>query len=175
MTEIEVPLEKTQEDIHHQALHGSGPSQKLMTRGALLSALLAVLAAIAALFAGHYANEAMIEQIQSSDHWAFYQAKGIKLAISEMRLETGGSEQLQEKIAEYRKEQEEIKAEAEIKLAESKRHLKQHESLAAAVTFFQIAIALTAISVLTRKPTFLFGAALLGVVGGGWLAFSLFF
>ena len=50
---------------------------------ALTAALLSVLAAITALFASHYANEAMIEQIQASDQWSFYQAKGIKSVVLE--------------------------------------------------------------------------------------------
>jgi Domain of unknown function (DUF4337) len=41
------------------------------------------------------------------------------------------------------------------------------------VTFFQIAIALTAIAVLTRKRRFLMLAASLGVFGVVWTAISL--
>ena len=173
MSEIEVPIEKIQEDIHHAALHGDhaapGPMQSMMNRAALLSAFLAVFAAISALFAGHLANEAMIEQIQSSDHWAHYQAKGIKLAITELRNETNPSEALQSKVEAYKKDQEEIRVEADKKEAESREHLHRHESLAASVTLFQIAIALTAISVLTRKKTFLAGAGLLGLAGLLWM------
>lgn len=166
MTEIEVPIEKVQEDLHHHA-HQHG-SEKLVSRGALLSAFLAVFAAISALMAGKYANESMMEQIQSSDHWAHYQAKGIKLAIHELKADLTKSDGSLQKIDSYKKEQEEIKAEAEQKEAESRAHLHQHETLATAVTFFQIAIAMTAISVLTRKKTFLLFASGLGVVGLFW-------
>src|SRR6478672_9322706 len=85
VTEIEVPIEKIQEDINHAAHHADSASAKMMNRAALLSAFLAVFAAISALFAGHYANEAMIEQIQSSDQWSYYQAKGIKLSLAELK------------------------------------------------------------------------------------------
>src|ERR1035437_4112507 len=152
MSEIEVPLEKVQEDIHHLVQHGD--VSPMMNWAALLSAFLAVAAAVSALFAGHYANDAMIEQIQSSDHWSYYQAKGIKLAIAEFRLSNEASPKLTEKIEGYKKEQEEIKSAAQKKENESRQHLQRHEKLAASVTFFQVAIGLTAIAVLTRKRRF---------------------
>src|SRR4051794_12841744 len=115
MDEIEVPLEKVQEDIQHLSSHGSGHSPPMMNMAALLSAFLAVAAAVSALFAGHYANEAMIEQIQSSDHWSYYQAKGIKTALAEFRNQTEHSAELDAKIEKYHADQEEIKKQAEEK------------------------------------------------------------
>jgi hypothetical protein len=174
MDEIEVPLEKVQEDIQHTLEHHEGHKPGMMNMAAVLSALLAVAAAVSALFAGHYANDAMIEQIQAGDHWAYYQAKGIKLALAESRALDHDSAALQAKIEKYKSDQDEIKALAEEKVGESEVHLKRHEKLAAAVTFFQVAIALTAIAVLTRKRRFLFVASGLGVVGLFWTAFSFF-
>lgn len=168
MSEIEVPIEKIQEDIHHHAMHGGGDN-KMMSRGALLSAVLAVLAAISALFAGHYANEAMILQIQSSDQWAYYQAKGIKSAIAGLRAEVLKESESQDKVQEYKKEQEEIKAEATAKESESRTLLHKHEGLAATVTFFQVAIAMTAIAVLTHRRRFMNFSFLLGVLGFIWM------
>ena len=175
MSEIEVPLEKVQEDIQHIATHGDAGHSSFMNRAAILSAFLAVLAAISALFAGHFANEAMIEQIQSSDHWAFYQAKGIKLSIAELKSAQGvGGAEVEAKIEKYKHEQEEIKEKAEEKEKESQHHLHKHENLAASVTFFQIAIALTAIAVLTRKKVFLLVSGSLGSIGAIWLFINLF-
>ncbi len=172
MVEIEVPIEKVQEDIHHAATHGQHSSQdsnRLMMAGALISAILAVFAAISALKAGHFANEAMILQIQSSDQWSFYQAKGIKASITELKVATESDskkrELFAEKLNKYKEEQEEIKKEAELKHHESEHLLARHEKLAMAVTFFQIAIAMTAISVLTRKTPFLFISGALVVMG----------
>lgn len=163
MEEIEVPLEKVQEDIHHHAEHGGGAS--FISRGALLSALLAVLAAISALMSGHYANDAMLEQIHASDSWSYYQAKGIKASLAELKSDDA-------KVAEYKKQQEEIKQEAEKKQHESEHHLKVHETLSGAVTLFQVAIALTAIAVLTRKKHFVSIAAILGVFGLALMLFA---
>ena len=82
--EIEVPTEHLHEHLEHQAQHSP---ERWIVFVALSSALLAVFAAVSALLAGHHANEAMIEQIQASDLWAYYQAKGIKAAVLENKIE----------------------------------------------------------------------------------------
>jgi lipopolysaccharide export LptBFGC system permease protein LptF len=186
--EIEIPLEKVQEDMHHHlhsVEHGSG-NAKLMTFAAVLSAFLAVFAAVSALMAGHAANEAVLLQLHSSDQWSFYQAKGIKLSIAELNLrldqtqvastqavatpnekktETAQLEDLSSKIDRYRHEQAEIKLEADNKETESKLMLEIHERFATAVTFFQVSIALTAIAVLTKRGQVLYFSGLLGLCG----------
>ena len=156
--EIEVPLEQVQEDIHHHAMHERNST---VSRGAILSAFLAVLAAISALFAGHYANEALIEQIQSSNQWSFYQAKGIKASIAELKDQPA-------KVEDYKKEQVEIKKEAEEKTTESIHHLHQHENLATAVTLFQVSIAMIAIAILSNRKHFLTLALVLSFFGMFW-------
>jgi hypothetical protein len=75
MERPEVPLEQSQEEIAHHAHHAT---EKWILGVALTAAFLAVLAAITALLAEHHANEAMLDQIRSSDKWSFYQAKSIK-------------------------------------------------------------------------------------------------
>jgi hypothetical protein len=168
MEDPEVPTEHLTEEINHHASH----SQATWTMGvALSSALLAALAAVCSLMAGHHSNEAMIEQIQSSDKWAFYQAKGIKAAVLTIKvemLEAEGekvSEKDREGIVRYKKEQEEIRAEANEKQAASEVHLHRHVTFARGVTLFQIAIAVGAISVLTRRRTFWFVSLVFGVLG----------
>jgi hypothetical protein len=124
MEEPEVPTEHLQEEIEHGAHH----SKAGWTMGvALSSALLAGLAAVCSLLAGHHANEAMIEQIQSSDQWAFYQAKGIKSAVLESKLELLEAEGKptapgdRRKLAEYRQQQEEIQTLAREKQAAARK------------------------------------------------------
>lgn len=173
MDEIEVPLEQTQEHLQHASLHGSehssGPS--LINLGAVMSAILAVFAAICALLAGHYSNEAMIEQIKSSDQWSYYQSKGIKSSLQEFRLEMNADQspdkiaKIQEKIEKYKQDQEKIQELAKEKEATSEDLLHWHERLAMAVTFFQVAIAVIAIGVLTRKKFFFYMGAGSGLIG----------
>src|SRR5689334_19214129 len=153
----EVPTEHLHEEIHHRATHAKAP----WTMGvALSSALLAGLAAVCSLLAGHHANEAMVEQIQSSDQWAFFQAKGIKATVLGSKielLEAEGkpvAEKDRQKIAEYKKEQDEIAAEARHKQEQAEQHLHRHVIFARGVTLFQIAIAVGAIAALTSRPSF---------------------
>lgn len=170
MDEIEVPLETVQEHIH-EAAHQA--KETWISRVALISALLAVIAAVAALLAGQHANEAMITQIKASDNWNFYQAKGIKAALLENKMqilsEIGNKKNAQDetKLAEYKKQQEEISEKAKDNEHESSHHLHIHEVMARAVTLFQVAIAISAITVLTRRKKFLYvslGFSLVGLI-----------
>ncbi len=174
MEEIEVPVEKIQEDLHervHEEQESHHPRSGFGSKVALTSAILAVFAAISALLAGHHSNEAMIEQIHASDHWSYYQAKGIKSAILSARIEILESlgkptdEKAKEKIADYKKEQDEISEKAKEKENESALHLRIHQVLARAVTFFQIAITIAAISVLTHRKSFWFVSLCFGAIG----------
>src|SRR6202035_2177297 len=83
MEEMEVPLERSQEDIDHHAHHAP---ERWVLYVALSSALIAAFAAGTALLAGHHANEAMIEQMKASDTWSLYQSKGIKAQGLETRM-----------------------------------------------------------------------------------------
>src|SRR5258707_11958968 len=74
-------------------------------------------------------------------------------------------EQDQSKRARYEKEQEEIKSEAERKEAAAKSNFHKHEVFARAVTMFQIAIAIAAISALTRRRKFWIVSLLFGGIG----------
>ncbi len=80
MEEIEIPTEHLHEQINEHA----GEEKRWTLYLAISTAFMAVFAAIAGLIAGHYSNEALIEQIKASDQWAYYQAKGIKAEIAEL-------------------------------------------------------------------------------------------
>jgi hypothetical protein len=166
--EIEVPTEHLHEHMEHAA-HHSGESWILLV--ALSSAILAVFAATASLLAGHHANEAVIAQIKASDQWGYYQAKGIKAAVLESRIDLLGNlgkqvpEKSREKLKEYRLEQQEIQKKAREEQATSESHLNHHKVLARSVTFFQVAIALGAISALTRRQSLWVGSIGLGLFG----------
>lgn len=151
MEEIEIPTEHLHETILEKAEESLKESKGISWSMyvAISTALMAVFAAISGLMAGHHSNEALIEQIKASDQWAYYQAKGIKAEIKSMQI--GNSVVDVAAVAKYKKEQEVIKKQAEESVNASKLHLEKHVSLAQAVTLFQIAIAISAISILTRK------------------------
>ena len=162
--EMEVPTEHLHETMEEKAHHSA---DKWTLQVALSSALLAVLAALASLMAGHHVNEALIEQLRSSDQWAYYQSKGIKSVVLSSKIDMLQSmgkpvnPKDTEKVAEYWKQQGDIKIEADERQKASEAHLVRHNALAKGVTAFQIAIALSAIAVLTKKkPLWLAGLAL---------------
>jgi len=125
----------------------------------------------AGLLSGKNANEAMMSQIEVSNQWNHYQAKSIKASVldAKMTLTAEASEKDKEKAARYEEEQKEIKAEAERTEEEAKTYFHKHEIFARSVTMFQIAIAIAAISALTRKRTFWFVSLVFGLVGIGFL------
>lgn len=161
MEEIEVPTEHLHEAINEKAEEGREHGSSWNMYVAISTALVAVFAAIAGLLAGHHSNEALISQIKSSDQWAYYQAKGIKaevkgLAVNDPTAATA--------VAKYKKEQEEIKQKAEEEEKLSEFHLSHHVVLAKAVTLFQIAIAISAIAILTRKKILWYAGLLFSAV-----------
>src|SRR5262245_16469623 len=164
MEEAEVPLEHLHEEVHHSAEHSR---EAWISWVALSTAILAVLAAIAGLLSGQHVNEAMMNQIEASNQWNYYQAKSIKASVLDAKMSLSGApnESDQLKRDRYEKEQQKIKSEAEHKEAEAKLNFHKHEVFARGVTMFQIAIAIAAISALTRKRSFWLVSLLFGVAG----------
>jgi Domain of unknown function (DUF4337) len=114
----------------------------------------------------------MMSQIESSDQWAYYQAKGIKAAVLDAKMSLGGgaSEEDRTKSERYQEEQKEIQKEANAKQVEAKSNFHQHEIFARSVTMFQIAIAVAAISALTKKRRFWLVSLIFGAAGCVFLA-----
>jgi hypothetical protein len=164
MEEAEVPLDHLHEQVHEGAEHSGIP---WISWVALSTAILAVLAAIAGLLSGKHANEAMVSQIEASDQWSYYQAKSIKAAVLDAKIALSAmpSEKDREKTAKYQEEESEIKSEAEHKEAAAKSNFHKHEVFARGVTMFQIAIAIAAISALTKKSRFWIVSLFFGGVG----------
>jgi Na+-translocating ferredoxin:NAD+ oxidoreductase RnfD subunit len=148
--------EQSNEHVHH-VMHESGGKDKWVVYVALTTAIFAVLAAITGLLAGDHADEAMLAQMKSSDSWAFYQAKGIKADIlsasNSMLLSLGKTPDTAavNKLKREKKEQAEIMAKAKDYQKESDGHVVKHKIMARGVTMFQIAIAIGAISIITKK------------------------
>ena len=172
--EIEVPTEQL-----HEAMEEAAEESSFNSKAALSSALIAVFAAICALLAGGRANEAVMSQIKASDTWNYYQAKGIKAAVLGSKVDTlkALGKKIDEKdlakVEEYKKDQEEIKAEGDKLAKEADELFASHEKLAKGVTLFQIAIAMSAIAVLSRKKLLWVGGILLGLGGIFFLALGL--
>jgi hypothetical protein len=162
MEEQEVPTEGLSDKINEQAEKELATRERWSFYIAISTALMAVLAAISSLVAGDHANEALIEQIKASDQWTYYQAKGIKAEITSLNHASTPVDSLEKK---YKVQQQDIKEEAEKDQSASEAHLEKHSLLAKAVTFFQIAIAISAISIISKKRALWYFAVLLAIGG----------
>jgi hypothetical protein len=170
--EIEIPTEHLHEEIQEKA---EEKRERWTLYVALSTAVMAVLAAVAGLLAGHHANEALIERAKASDQWNFYQAKNLKQEIAVNTdeilhaLRKPGpdttSRDHSADIARYEREKAVIKKEAEEDEQKSEANLAKHVPLSSAVTAFQIAIAVSAIAILTRRKNLWYGGLVLTLVG----------
>jgi hypothetical protein len=169
-------------EVEHVVEHGG---DSFTSRLAVLTAVLSTVGAIFGYMGGHsqnaaliYKNEAAIQKTSASNQWNYYQAKSNKQNLAELSvtLTTGeAQEKFKEAVERYKKEKEEIKVEADkleaaAKAAdhESEAEMHVHGRWALATTLLQIAIALAAITLLTRKRWLLVGV--LGSTGLGLLA-----
>ncbi len=149
----------------------------------------AIIATVGALFgymggatmanAGLYKNNAAIKKTEASNQWNYYQAKSSKQNLSELALELAPhakKEFYQDEIKRYKGEKGEIKLAAEKLEAEAKawdrqsdEQMHQHHRWAQATTVLQIAIALAAIALLSKKrwtEWAMYGAGAIGVSVG---------
>ncbi|MCM8626580.1 DUF4337 domain-containing protein [Accumulibacter sp.] len=170
-------------EVEHVAQHGG---DSFTSRIAVLTAVLSTIGAIFGYLGGHsqnaaliYKNEAAIQKTAASNQWNYYQAKSNKQNLAELSIAlTSGEarERYVQEVERYKREKQEIKVDAE-KLEDlakeadrrSDQEMHVHERWAMATTLLQIAIAMAAITLLTRKRWMLFGvygAAALGVVAG---------
>ncbi|HZL37540.1 MAG TPA: DUF4337 family protein [Tepidisphaeraceae bacterium] len=176
MEEFDSHAEHAHEQAH-EAAHEA--RERWVTGVALTAAILAALAAITSLLSGHHEHEAMLEQVQAADQWSYYQAKSIKTLLREQRVEDladGGQTvptTLRKKVIDARRQQETTRRLANQTQDSSKFHDHLHMIFAGGVTLFQVAIAVAAISALTRRRMFWFVGIGLGVIALVFLLYGL--
>ena len=165
----------------HEVEHAAHSGDPFAGRIALMTAIFATIGALFGYMAGAtqndallFKNEAAIKKTEASDQWNFYQAKSSKQTMAELgaTLTTGEAQaKYQKEIERYKKEKDEIMVEAKKlddagkeaeKRSEAAMHV--HHRWAQAMTLIQIAIALAAITILTRNKAMGLGA--LGVAAG---------
>ncbi len=163
--------------------HGSGMTNQI----AMFTAIIATVGAIFAYMggatqanAGLYKNNAALKKTEASNQWNYFQAKSTKQSLAEVSrdLTPKADERVkyQAKIDRYEKEKGEIKVVAEKLEAEatdwdkkSDEQIHLHHRWAQATTVLQVAIALAAIALLTRKKWLeyaMFGTGAFGVLVG---------
>lgn len=171
--------------LEHAAEHGS--EDPFSGRIAVTTAILATLGAIMSYQGGAtqsdaalFKNNAAIQKTEANDQWAYYQAKGNKQNLAELGLTLVTTPEKQEfyrqEVERYKKEKAEIQTKAESIEAQSKASdaqsdaaLHVHHRWALGATAMQVAIALSAIALLTRRSWLMigvYGVAALGLVLG---------
>ena len=175
-------------ELEHAAQHDPGGF------AGQLAVITAILATVGALFsymggatqadAGLHKNDAAIKKTEASNQWNYYQAKSSKQNLSELAQELAPETRKTfylDEVKRYKTEKAEIKLAAEKLEAESKawdersaEKMHQHHRWAQATTALQIAIAMAAIALLTKRrwlEKLVFGMSAVGVVLGGlaWL------
>jgi ABC-type multidrug transport system fused ATPase/permease subunit len=167
--------------LEHAARHGEADA--FSGRVAVTTAVLATVGALMAYQGGAtqanaalFKNNAAIKKTEASNQWNYYQAKSSKQNLAELAQALVSTADKQEfykqEGARYDKEKKEIKAVAEKQEAESREwdqksdeQLHQHHRWAQATTALQIAIAMSAIALLTRRTWLLWGVYGVGALG----------
>ena len=156
---------------HVGAGHGAhADADPFASRMAVMTAILATIGAIYAYQSGtsenlalYYKNEAAIKKTEAANQWSYYQAKGEKENLAELGAalsapDSDAHAKFLADVEKYKQQKEPIRANAEAiekdvtsNDAQSEKLLHGHHRWAQATTLIQISIALTAITLLTRK------------------------
>ena len=174
------------------AHHGIG-GRSMTSQIALFTAVVATVGALFAYLggatqanAGLYKNNAAIKKTEASNQWNYFQSKSTKQSLAELARDLapeGRKADYQARIDRYEREKNEIKAEAEKLEAaaaewdrRSDAQMHEHHRWAQATTALQVAIALAAIALLTKKRWLewgMFGVGALGLAVGAAAALHL--
>lgn len=165
----------------HELEHAAHGGDDFSSRIAVMTAILATIGAIFGYMggltqadAGMFKNNAAIKKTEASNQWNYYQAKSTKQNLTELAMEIPGTdrEKYKAEVQRYKAEKAEIMAEARKLEAEAKAwdekseaRMHEHHRWAQATTAIQVAIALAAITLLTRKTWLNYGSYAVGGLG----------
>lgn len=175
--------------IEHAAQGGhgghDGGDEAFSGKIAMITAILATVGALFAYQGGAtqahamlYKNDAAIKKTEAANQWNFYQSKSSKQNLAELAVEIAPAKKefYDAEIKRYKDEKNEIKkaaealeAESKVKDAMSDAELHNHHRWAQATTVLQIAIALSAIALITRRRWLaygVYGVSVLGLIVG---------
>ncbi|MEO5621855.1 MAG: DUF4337 domain-containing protein [Dokdonella sp.] len=188
--EIEIDTDKLRESISEELERESGSLLRVI---AVSTAVFAAIAAIGSLQAGGAVNEALILktestrlQAEASDQWAYYQAKGLKSAISAASRDTwlaldktppaelaANQQRFSDDQSKSKQRAEALEKQRDEKSSEADHLMHRHHFFAQGVALLQVAIALGAVAALTRVRLVWFGSMLLGLGGIGLFGYVL--
>ena len=171
-------------EVEHASHGGSNGSSRLAVATAILAtvgAIFSYMGGYTQANAGLFKNNAAIKKTEAANQWNYYQAKSSKQNIAELSAvivtSTEDKEKYRASIERYQTEKEDIKRKAEALEKESlewdhqsDEQMHQHHRWSQATTMLQVAIALAAIALLTRRNWMeyaMFALAGVGLVVGG--------
>jgi hypothetical protein len=148
-------LQELQEHAEH------GHSHPDLAPVSLTMAVLAVLVAVVTLL-GHRAHtEEVVLQAKSSDQWAYYQAKNIRqhedelfVAANSAGVASDAREKYSQEADRYKKDKEEIQAEARKLEDEVAKERKRADRYDLAEVFLEIGLVITSITLLSGRRIF---------------------
>jgi hypothetical protein len=167
--------------LEHAAEHGA--ADRFAGRIAVTTAILATLGALMSFAGGDtqakaqvFKNNAAIKKTEANDQWSYFEAKGNKQNLAEVAAtlvtQPEKMQFYQSEIQRYKKEKADIKQvadklETEYKEwdARSEEQMHVHHRWALAATAMQIAIALSAIALLTRRSWLVYGVYAVATIG----------
>ena len=152
----------------HEVEHAAHSGDPFAGRIAVLTAIFATVGAMMGYMAGATQNEALlhkndaaIRKTEASDQWNFYQAKSNKQNLAELGATLVTGEQAEKYKSEAKRYSDEkaaimkdakaLEEKAKESEAKSDASMHVHHRWAQAVTLIQVAIALAAITLLTRN------------------------
>ena len=166
---------------HDRAVEHAAEHESMGRWVAVFTAVLATAGAIVSYQNGasesrslEYKNAAILKKSEASDQWSYYQAKSIKETI--VRNASAANDEARGKLLaeadRYAREKTDIEkmardldAEAKSLDAQSERAIGPHHRLAQALVLVQVAIALAALTVLTRQRWMLALSGISAVAG----------
>ena len=166
----------------HAVEHEAHSGDRFAARLAVTTAVVATVGAIFSYMGGAtqnaallFKNEAAIKKTEASDQWNFYQAKSNKQNLAELgaTLTSGdAAERYRSEAKRYSEEKKDIQKKAEEleragveANANSEASMHTHHRWAQSMTLMQVAIALAAITLLTRRRWMQWGVY--GAAAGG--------
>jgi len=157
-------------EVEEHVHHAHEPFDKIV---AGTMAAIAALLAIVSVLGQHFNTEKLLRQQQSSDQWAFYQAKDIRRYVAgatvDMLKQSKAEPQSIEKYAKdadrYEKDKASIKEQAESFAKQSESAGERAESFHMGEVFLEIGIVLSSLAILTKRKAFFFGGGVDSLIG----------
>ncbi len=171
MAEVEIP-------------HGEGKAGEKQI--GIIIAIIAVVMAVVGSLGNNAANDRIIKAVESSNGYAWYQAKRQRSYVNELELKrlavdlagnpaaaqreamTRLSAELQSKNAEYLAENDKLRTEAAVAKLESELSGEKNDGFDHAEILLQVAVVLCSLTLLTDNRNFLRVGIVVALLGGLW-------